>query len=75
MFSLQDETDLGNQGIDAAVIASDCQAAGVKHVRFPTSDAGKSRSALMLKLTRGVLLGPGVCKERCTQGMWVDTWM
>ena len=42
VFSLQDEADLTKQKIDTAAVAADCQAQGVKHVRFPTSDAGEA---------------------------------
>lgn len=39
VFSLQDETDLANQSIDTSLVASACQAIGMGHVRYPTSDA------------------------------------
>lgn len=43
VFSLQDETDLSDQKIDAAAVAAACEAAGIKYVRLGTSDIGKRR--------------------------------
>ena len=60
VFSLQDETDLAKQKIDTTAVAADCQAQGVKHVRFATSDAG---GAACWNLS---LAGGGGCRcHRC----------